>query len=210
MSSTTPPKLGDTSANVVPLRPAVTEEWFSRLFTDYARLVQRYIYRRTSSDAVEDLTAETFATAWRKRDEIPESLELQWLYKTAGFLIANYNRKRKPVLLEEFPEIAHDADPAIYVIEDAALRSAFYRLSEKDRKVLILAAWEGQNSEQIAQALDISPNAAAVALSRARARFSKLFCDESTDAGAQASTTAFFYTRPRPSTPRPMNCGCRW
>lgn len=187
MNSTTPDLKGARAHNVVPLRPIVTEEWFAELFTANAPLIQRFIYRRTQSDAVEDLTAETFATAWRKREEIPDGYELQWLYRTAGFLVANHNRKKKVILLDEFPEIAHDGDPSTYVIEDATLRAAFYRLTERDRRVIILAAWEGQSSEQIAVALDMTPNAAAVALSRARARFSKLFDDENGDR-ASAST----------------------
>lgn len=186
MDNTAPDLEGVTSHNVVPLRPEVTEEWFSELFSDHARLIQRFIYRRTQRDAVEDLTAETFATAWRKRDEIPVGSELQWLYKTAGFLTANHNRKKRPILLDEFPEIAHDSDPSAYVIEDVTLRTAFYRLSEKDRQVLILAAWEGQSSEQIAQATGLTPNAAAVALSRARARFSKFCADEQSEPGLSA------------------------
>lgn len=181
MNSTTPDIEGVSPHNVVPLRPVIAEDWFAELFTAHSPLVQRFIYRRTQHEAVEDLTAETFATAWRKREEIPQGFELQWLYKTAGFLVANHNRKKKVLLLDDFPEIIHDADPSTYVIEDATIRAAFYRLTERDRRVIILAAWEGQSSEQIAIALDMTPNAAAVALSRARARFSKMFADESGD-----------------------------
>lgn len=180
---------GGNAPNVVPLRPRVNDDWFSTLFTDCAAQVSRYIYRRTNADAVEDLTAETFATAWRKRDEIPQGFEVQWLYRTAGFLVANHNRKHKPVLLEEFPEIAQDSDPSAIVIEDDALRKAFYRLSEKDRKVLVLAAWEGQSSEQIAEVIGGTANSAAVALSRARARFSTTFAHETNEYSETRSHT---------------------
>ena len=180
----------DNSTNVVPLRPSVQQEWFSELFTQHAQAISRYIYRRTAQEHVEDLTAETFATAWRKRDDIPTGFELQWLYKTAGFLVANQNRKKSALLLEEFPEIAHDSDPAMLVIEDHSLREAFYKLSEKDRTVLVLAAWEGQSTEQIAAILNVSSNAAAVALSRARARFSKSFAEESGGSATGDSRTS--------------------
>jgi len=147
------------------------KEWFSQLFAEYNRHIARYVYRRTTPQDVEDLVADTFATAWRKRAEIPAGFELQWLYRTANFLLANHNRKQRPLLLESFPEIATDQDPAAVFVEDEALRKAFYALSERDRRILLLAAWEGLNPAEIAEVEGISAGAAAVALSRARARF---------------------------------------
>ena len=187
----TQPELSNAAGdavNVVQLRPEYDHAWFAQLFKENAQLISRFLYRRTQHDAVEDLTAETFATAWRKREDIPVGMEVQWLYKTAGFLAANHNRKKSAITVEEFPEIQHDSDPALVVIEDAVLRTAFFRLSEKDRKVLVLAAWEGQSAEQIAKVLDITPNAAAVALSRARARFSKSFEQESGESSSLGTT----------------------
>lgn len=181
--------------NVIPLRPDGAEEWFAALFKQHSLRVQRFVYRRTEHSAVEDLTAETFATAWRKREDIPQGMEIQWLYKTAGFLVANHNRKKSAVLLEHFPEIVHDADPALVVVEDITLRRAFASLSEKDRKVIVLAAWEGQNADEIAVTLELSTNAAAVALSRARARFSKAYAEEIDGSSAQVTVSN---DKPRP------------
>ncbi|WP_435298612.1 RNA polymerase sigma factor [Timonella sp. A28] len=158
---------------IVPLRPRLDDAWFTELFEKYSSHIYKFVFRRTSAEDVEDLTAETFAIAWRRRADIPEGYVLQWLYRTAGFVVANHNRRQRPVLLNEFPEIARDTDPAFTVIEDAEIREAFYSLSERDRRILLLAAWEGQSSEQIAEVLEVSENAAAVALSRARARFSQ-------------------------------------
>lgn len=176
-----PEPLEDEGGRVIELRPGNDDAWFADLFSDYAMLINRYIYRRTSSQDVEDLTAETFATAWRKRGEIPREFALQWLYRTAGFLVANHNRKNRPTLLENFPDVASDVDPAAAVIEDVVLRQAFYVLSERDRQVLLLAAWEGLNAEDIARVLDVSPGAAAVALSRARTRLAASFAQVSAD-----------------------------
>lgn len=189
MSHVEEPTVASNRHNVIPLRPAGAEEWFADLFKQHSLSVQRYVYRRTEQSAVEDLTAETFATAWRKRDDIPVGMEIQWLYKTAGFLVANHNRKKSAVLLENFPEIVHDEDPALVVVEDITLRRAFAGLSEKDRKVIVLAAWEGQSAEGIAVVLGISTNAAAVALSRARARFSKAYSEELEGVPAQANVS---------------------
>lgn len=187
----TQPEVGKAAGeplNVVPLRPEYDHAWFAQLFRGNAQLISKFLYRRTQPDVVEDLTAETFATAWRRREDIPQGMELQWLYKTAGYLAANHNRKKSAITVEDFPEIRHDSDPALVVIEDAILKTAFFRLSEKDRKVLVLAAWEGQSAEEIGEVLDMTPNAAAVALSRARARFSKSFAQESGENSALGST----------------------
>ncbi|WP_019148831.1 RNA polymerase sigma factor [Timonella senegalensis] len=185
-----PEPLEAEGGRVIELRPGNDDAWFADLFSDYAMLINRYIYRRTSSQDVEDLTAETFATAWRKRGEIPREFALQWLYRTAGFLVANHNRKNRPTLLENFPDVASDADPAAAVIEDVVLRQAFYALSERDRQVLLLAAWEGLNAEDIARVLEVSPGAAAVALSRARTRLAASFAEVSAD-GNDAARSQF-------------------
>ena len=64
--------------------------------------------RRAARSDADDLTADVFATAWRRRDDIPEGAELPWLYRTAGFVVANHHRKHRPVPLHAVPD---DGDP---------------------------------------------------------------------------------------------------
>jgi RNA polymerase sigma-70 factor (ECF subfamily) len=113
------------------------------------------------------------ATAWRRREDVPEGHELAWLYRTAGFVLANYRRKGRPVPVEELPDDVdgtYAADPADIVVEDDELRGVLAGLSARDRQVLLLHLWEGLDGEGLGRALGISRGGAAAALSRARAR----------------------------------------
>ncbi|GAA1163654.1 hypothetical protein GCM10009584_00690 [Ornithinimicrobium humiphilum] len=149
--------------------------WFDGFFAQHATSVHRYFVRRASHVDVEDLTAEVFATAWRRRDKIPEGFELPWLYKTASFVLANHRRKPTLTLISDYSgdedqHTARSVDPAELVMEDDEVRRALARLSARDRMVLMLHAWEGLDGEGLARALGLTRGGAAAALSRARAR----------------------------------------
>jgi RNA polymerase sigma factor (sigma-70 family) len=153
----------------VPFQPLTQKERFERLFDDHGRSIHRYFQRRASRNEVEDLTADVFAIAWRRIDEIPEGFAEPWLYRTAWNVLANARRKYVDIPIEELeisaPDLADD------FIEDDELKQAWQQLSIRDREVLRLAAWEGLNGEALAAALGISVGGAGAALSRARERF---------------------------------------
>lgn len=149
--------------------------WFDGFFAQHATSIHRYFVRRASHVDVEDLTAEVFATAWRRREKIPAGFELPWLYKTASFVLANHRRKPTLTLIsdysaEEDGPTARSVDPAELVMADDEVRRALARLSARDRTVLMLHAWEGLDGEGLAAALGLTRGGAAAALSRARAR----------------------------------------
>jgi RNA polymerase sigma-70 factor (ECF subfamily) len=148
--------------------------WFDQVFTEHATAVHRYFVRRTRREDAEDLTAEVFATAWRRRDKVPEGFVLPWLYRTSSYVLSNHRRKPVLTLLgdNEQDEARHSrsADPAQLVVEDDAVRRALAGLSPRDRSVLMLHAWEGLDGAALAGALGVSRGGAAAALSRARSR----------------------------------------
>lgn len=149
------------------------QAWFDELFAAHARDVHRYFLRRAPHDDAEDLAADVLATAWRRRQDVPEGHELPWLYRTAGFVLANYRRKGRPIPVDVLPDDVdgdYAADPADVVVEDDRVREALQRLSPRDRRILLLHVWEGLDGEGLAAALGISRGGAAAALSRARAR----------------------------------------
>lgn len=145
------------------------EAWFDELFRAHAPAVHRYFVRRAPQEA-EDLAAEVLALAWRRREDVPDGAELPWLYRSAGYLLANHRRKKAAVLVEDFPEASDDADPADMAVADDSVRRALAAISERDREVLLLHAWEGLTGEGLAEALGISRSGADAALSRARSR----------------------------------------
>lgn len=149
--------------------------WFDGFFAQHATAIHRYFVRRASHPDVEDLTAEVFATAWRRREKIPHGFELPWLYKTASFVLANHRRKPTLTLISDYAgaedgPATRSVDPAELVMADDEVRRALSRLSARDRTVLMLHAWEGLDGEGMATALGLTRGGAAAALSRARAR----------------------------------------
>lgn len=156
------------------------EVWFDRLFAEHATAIHRYFVRRAPSSDVEDLSAEVFMTAWRRRTTVPEDFVLPWLYRTASYVLSNYRRKPTLVLLSDYDGTTGDShagdgkrrpvDPAEIIVEDSEVKHALGRLSPRDRRILMLHAWEGLDGEELALALGITRGGAAAALSRARSR----------------------------------------
>ncbi|MEV7973433.1 sigma-70 family RNA polymerase sigma factor [Cellulomonas sp. NPDC089187] len=146
------------------------EDWFTTLFQDHADAVHRYLLRRGAGPEAEDLTAEVLTVAWRRRSDVPPGAELPWLYRTAGYVLANHRRKGRPMPVAELPDEPDPDDPALRAVQDDQVRRALAGLSARDREVLLLAAWEGLNGADLAAVLGIGRGGADAALSRARAR----------------------------------------
>lgn len=143
--------------------------WFDALFAAHARTIFSFIVRRAARVDAEDLTADVFATAWRRREDIPADAELPWLYRTAGFIVANHHRKMRPIPLHSVPD---DNDPEFPQWGEGAddVRQVLSELSVRDQRILLLSAWDGLSGDELAAVLGISRGGADAALSRARAR----------------------------------------
>lgn len=154
------------------------DAWFDGVFRAHSTAVYRYFLRRAPADDAQDLAADVLATAWRRRADVPEGAELPWLYTTAGFVLANYRRKGRPVPVEHVPdEVDDDADPAHLALADGAARAALAALSPRDRRIILLHAWEGLDGDALAAVLGISRGGADAALSRARSRLRQVWAD---------------------------------
>jgi RNA polymerase sigma factor (sigma-70 family) len=149
---------------------------FNTLFVEHQRPVLAYAMRRaqTLADA-EDVAAETFTIAWRKFDSVPDAEPLPWLYAVARRVLANHRRgngrrERLAALLR-----VEDVATPMRAGEDleGPAFAALAALSPADQEILRLLAWEGLGNQQIAAVLGISPNAVAIRLHRARARFAE-------------------------------------
>lgn len=149
------------------------EAWFEHVFNQHATAIVRYLVRHGAYDEAEDLAAEAFTVLWKKKDEVPNGVELPWLYKTAQLILSNWYRKKKALPMGENEETLDSTDfhdPAIAHIENAGMRQALEALSERDRRIIIAVAWEGLSGQALAEYLGVSRNAADAALSRARKR----------------------------------------
>ncbi|MFB6719256.1 RNA polymerase sigma factor [Kribbella sp. NPDC056345] len=159
---------------------------FEELFTCHHDDVLRYFVRRLDirADAA-DLVAETFLVAWRRLDDVPKGEILPWLYGVARRVLSNHRRgeSRRHGLANRLRDDLRTAvpDPQPVAVEAAEV---FKQLSDTDREVLSLAAWEGLDTTQLAAALGCSRNAAMVRLHRARRRLVRLL--DNTPAGAKS------------------------
>jgi RNA polymerase sigma-70 factor (ECF subfamily) len=152
---------------------------FERCFRDHYAQVLAFSMRRVSGrEIAEDVVADTFAVAWRRRDRIPDPA-LPWLYAIASHVIANQYRstsRRRNLdlrLAHERGAVAPGADPAESLGSRDAFAAAFAHLAESEREVLRLIAWDGLDTRDAAQVFGCSPGAFRVRLHRARRKLAK-------------------------------------
>ncbi len=69
-------------------------ERFASLYERHATLVLAYARRRIGAAEAEDVLAETFLVAWRRREEVPDDA-LPWLYAVAGNVLRNRTRAQR-------------------------------------------------------------------------------------------------------------------
>ena len=150
------------------------QTWFAEGVAVHMDAVYRYFLRRTHRSDVDDLTAETFTLAWRKRSSVPRGAELPWLYRTAGYLLANHRRRSRAVHLHAVEEPT-SPDHAEELARRDRIDRALAALSPRDREILLLHAWEGLDGTELGEALGVSRSGAQAALSRARARLRELW-----------------------------------
>ncbi|MFT4030686.1 MAG: RNA polymerase sigma factor [Protaetiibacter sp.] len=155
----------------------------------YRRLlpaVSTYLARRVDRADVEDLAAEVFAIAWRKRAAVTPGEELPWLYRIASFQVANHRRRlairRRALAFFAAPDAAPAADFAFD--GDQGLVRAWRSLPGAQREVLALVVLDGLSVAEAAIALGISPNATSIRLHRSKKALAAALASADADADA--------------------------
>jgi RNA polymerase sigma-70 factor, ECF subfamily len=148
-------------------------ERFSLIFEAHRGALEAYVRRRVPPSAVADIVSETFLAAWRKLDQIDHQ-PLPWLYRAAALEIA-YRRRNQQRDESLWHRVASSPwpiaeDPADVVLGRDQWALAFGSLSEPDREVLRLVAWEDLTPHDAARVLGCSVVAFRVRLHRARRR----------------------------------------
>lgn len=171
--------LGTASKQTASSTPTTeAEARFDACFRAYYAEVLAYAFRRLGDrSAAEDVAAQTFAVAWRRLSTLPAD-PLPWLFGVARLVVRNETRsaRRRVRLLaritgQDPPRAARD--PAEPAAECSGIVTALGHLSEGQREVLRLAAWEGMDARRAAAALGCSPAAYTLRLYRARRRLAK-------------------------------------
>lgn len=154
-------------------------ETFSTIFDRHAPHIHRYLARRLGVPAADDLLAETFLAAFRRRDRFdtthPDARP--WLYGIATRIVGQHrrNEEREYRLREAYVPATSEASHANRVATAVAAQSlrrplleALAGLSAGDRDVLLLIAWEELRYEEVAAALSIPVGTVRSRLNRAR------------------------------------------
>ncbi|MFF5211862.1 RNA polymerase sigma factor [Streptosporangium sp. NPDC000396] len=154
---------------------------FAALFDRHADEIHRYAARRLDDvTTADDVTAETFLVAFRKRAryDLSKSDARPWLYGIASNLIAGHRRaeiRRLKALARQAPEPADGFEErsAERVTADQlrpALAAALAKLGSAERNLLLLVAWAELTYEEAAQALGIPVGTVRSRLSRTRTK----------------------------------------
>lgn len=160
-------------------------ERFALLFDRHAGRLHRYVARRLGDGEADDIVAETFLVAFRRRGgyDLSRPDALPWLYGIASNLIHRHRRTE----LSRYRTFARTGvlpDPPEGVAERAVervsaqsigrrLAGAIAALPARDRDVLLLVAWAELTYGQVADALGLPVGTVRSRLNRARTKVRK-------------------------------------
>jgi RNA polymerase sigma factor (sigma-70 family) len=154
-------------------------EDFGAVYDSHFHDIYRYIAGRLGRDVADDMAADTFVIALRRRDSFDATRGgiRPWLFGIATKLVAQHRRqetRRYRALgragVDEFAE-SHETRVVSWVTAEGfgpRLAKAIGALSSGDRDVLLLNALADLSHKEIAQALGIPYGTVGSRLSRAR------------------------------------------
>ena len=151
------------------------EERFTALFEATRLPLLAYAVRRVADPAdAADVVAETYLVAWRRLDDVPAGADARpWLFGVARRVLANYHRgeRRRVALADRLRDSLTTAlVPAEVTESQSCVVAAMEQLSEDDREILRLVAWEDLARDEIAHVMGLSRAAVRLRLHRARRR----------------------------------------
>ncbi|MFI7693675.1 RNA polymerase sigma factor [Nonomuraea sp. NPDC049655] len=155
------------------------DERFEEVFDRYFGEIHAYVAQRLGPDHAEDIVAETFLTAFRKRAHYDPSRAgvRAWLYGIATNLIGKQRRLEARTLRAlgrcgpDGDAPGHEEAVALRVSAQSLrpnLAAALAELDRRDRDVLLLVALAGLSHDEIATVLGIPYGTVGSRLSRAR------------------------------------------
>ena len=147
---------------------------FESIAAEVFEPLQRFLCRRAPGDEAGEVLSDTLLTIWRRLDDVPADAVLPWSYGVARRVLADQQRglRRRRRLADRLS--AQALPPPVLETFDTDARpevaAALADLTDQDREVLTLWVWDELEPREMAVVLGISPNAAALRLSRARKR----------------------------------------
>jgi RNA polymerase sigma-70 factor (ECF subfamily) len=176
----------DTITDIAALAASLEDpEQFDLLFVRHFQAIHRYLHRRVGADLADDLAAQTFEIAFRRRATFDPALAEvgAWLYGISANLLRTHRRTERrqllafaktgvdPIAPDAFGPADARADAAIAM---RALARALHEVRDDDRDALLLFAWASLSYEQIAIALDVPIGTVRSRIARARRQLREL------------------------------------
>jgi RNA polymerase sigma-70 factor (ECF subfamily) len=175
------PSVGEPDDAAIVARSLRDSSQFAAIYDRYFVEVYRYLAGRLGRDIAEDLAAETFLIAFRKRERFDPALGRvrPWLYGIATTLVGQHRReetRRYRALARAGRRVLDSVESHDDRVADAVtaqrlgrqLAAALAGLSPGDRDVLLLVAISELSHQEIAVALDIPYGTVGSRLNRAR------------------------------------------
>lgn len=170
---------------------------FRTLYEEEYDAVFAFCARRVGPVDAADATADVFAIAWRRIDDVPADAGRPWLYGVArntvlnrwrtkrrqARLLARVRGLRGPVSVGPDVEVGRD-DEARTVL--TALRS----LRPADQEILTMSAWDELTSREIADVIGISVAAVDQRVHRAKQRLARALESSSVRRTTSGTTSA--------------------
>ncbi|MCO5996176.1 RNA polymerase sigma factor [Actinoallomurus rhizosphaericola] len=152
---------------------------FTDVYDRYFGDVHRYVAGRLDTQAADDIAAETFLVAFRKRERFdPARGALRpWLFGIATKLVAQHRRVESRhyetlTRVRAAPDDHGHENQVVTAVAAAGLQPQLARalaaLTRKERDVLLLVALADLSHEEVAQALGIPYGTVGSRLNRAR------------------------------------------
>ena len=152
------------------------EQRFTAIYDATCSHVWAYVVSRAGQAVADEVVSDTFLVAWRKFDVMPDP-PLPWLLGIARNRVRENVRAdvRRSSLANELRHWASGTtdDVGAAVTDRLETLRALTSLAEDERELLILTAWHGLSSAEIARVVGCSPTAARVRIHRARKRFER-------------------------------------
>lgn len=154
---------------------------FSAIVDRHFVAIHRYLARRTGTDRADDLAAQAFAVAFRRRGDFDDAAASArpWLFGIATNVLRNDSRSERRMLAaiarldragagEIADEVERSLARADAASEVARIAGAIEALDPDQRDVLLLNAWADLSQGEIAASLGIPVGTVYSRLSRAR------------------------------------------
>lgn len=158
--------MGEMRAQTIPIQADITEapiNWETVFDVEIDRIYNYLNYRLGDPSVAQDVTAETFETAWKQRTryDAAKGSAQAWLFgiarKRAGMYMRRTARRKEVILTDNIGTSAESlGDQFDNQQFKSSLRDAIATLPERDQEIISLKYGAGLTNRQIAKQLRLS------------------------------------------------------